>query len=92
MRPGISGFVGFAPRPDKPIEWRGSSYDDLCAFPGIAQRDAAADPGTCAGHDRDVVLQKSGHVRFPPTLWSKHSDQSCRGETFRLHTKGHLTG
>jgi phage-related protein len=25
-------------RPEKPIEWRGSSYDDLCAFPEAARR------------------------------------------------------
>ena len=40
MRPRISGFVELAPRPDKPIEWRASSYDDLCAFPDDARRDA----------------------------------------------------
>jgi phage-related protein len=25
-------------RPEKPIEWRGTSYDDLCAFPADVRR------------------------------------------------------
>ena len=46
------------------------------ALAGVAERDGAADAGACAGYDRDVILQKSGHglsflpaiIDTPPTI------------------------
>ena len=52
-------------------------HGDLRALAGIAKRDGAADAGACAGDDRDVILQKSGHC-FPFLVnAAKDSDLGC---------------
>src|SRR5262245_27579095 len=38
---------------------------DCRALAGVAEGDGAADARACAGHDRNVVLEKSGHGTFP---------------------------
>ena len=38
MQPHITTYI--LPSRDKPIQWVGSSYADLCAFPGVSRRRA----------------------------------------------------